>query len=174
MKKSIRVVKAHGFLQGGTFYRISITVVIDANELKVQNLVSQWLNHTFQNWDYKVFVVNISVTPVNDGNRRRTRDVSSVIDNRAILQDFPEVPETTKMKGKFTSGMGVFSCLRNFVNNKKIHIYTYGRKQIQQQLHLYYVQKILDTQHQEHGETFENFSNKGPNEDIQASLEPLD
>ncbi|XP_077139220.1 adhesion G-protein coupled receptor G6 isoform X3 [Ranitomeya variabilis] len=80
---------------GGTFYRISITVVSDvANELTVQSLVSQWLNHTFRNWDYKVFVVNISVTPVNDGTSRRTRDVSSVIDNsfQSNLARFPRSP----------------------------------------------------------------------------------
>ncbi|XP_077139223.1 adhesion G-protein coupled receptor G6 isoform X5 [Ranitomeya variabilis] len=87
--------KLAGLCQGGTFYRISITVVSDvANELTVQSLVSQWLNHTFRNWDYKVFVVNISVTPVNDGTSRRTRDVSSVIDNsfQSNLARFPRSP----------------------------------------------------------------------------------
>ncbi|XP_071997082.1 adhesion G-protein coupled receptor G6 isoform X2 [Engystomops pustulosus] len=47
---------------GGTFYRISITVMSDLSndELKVQSLVSSWLNVTFRNWNYTVFVVNIS------------------------------------------------------------------------------------------------------------------
>ncbi|XP_069625291.1 adhesion G-protein coupled receptor G6 isoform X4 [Ranitomeya imitator] len=105
---------------GGTFYRISITVVIDANELKVQNLVSQWLNHTFQNWDYKVFVVNISVTPVNDGNRRRTRDVSSVIDNsfQSNLARFPRSPGDNKNESYYIWALLVYNNSNNIVLEK--------------------------------------------------------
>ncbi|XP_018412715.1 PREDICTED: G-protein coupled receptor 126 [Nanorana parkeri] len=49
---------------GGTFYRIGITVVSIniSDQMIVQNTVSTWLNMTFQNWDYSVFVVNMSLT----------------------------------------------------------------------------------------------------------------
>ncbi|XP_044144492.1 adhesion G-protein coupled receptor G6 isoform X2 [Bufo gargarizans] len=68
---------------GGTFYRISITVVSDADndELKVQSLVSSWLNVTFRNWNYTVFVVNISITPVNASSVRKARDVQAVVNS---------------------------------------------------------------------------------------------
>ncbi|NXL86515.1 AGRG6 protein, partial [Alectura lathami] len=50
---------------GGLFYRISITVFsYNSNaESKVQDVVAEWLNHTFQNWNYTVYVVNISMQP---------------------------------------------------------------------------------------------------------------
>ncbi|KFZ49932.1 G-protein coupled receptor 126, partial [Antrostomus carolinensis] len=47
---------------GGLFYRISI-IVFSPNsnsELKVHDVVAEWLNRTFQNWNYTVYVVNIS------------------------------------------------------------------------------------------------------------------
>ncbi|XP_044144496.1 adhesion G-protein coupled receptor G6 isoform X6 [Bufo gargarizans] len=75
--------KLAGVCQGGTFYRISITVVSDADndELKVQSLVSSWLNVTFRNWNYTVFVVNISITPVNASSVRKARDVQAVVNS---------------------------------------------------------------------------------------------
>ncbi|XP_073413809.1 adhesion G-protein coupled receptor G6 isoform X3 [Dendrobates tinctorius] len=106
---------------GGTFYRISITVVSDvANELTVHSLVSQWLNHTFRNWDYKVFVVNISVTPVNDGNRRRTRDVASVIDNsfQSNLARFPRSPGDNKNESYYIWALLVYNNSNNVVLEK--------------------------------------------------------
>ncbi|CAH2252933.1 adhesion G- coupled receptor G6 isoform X1 [Pelobates cultripes] len=62
----------------GTFYRISIQVEKNSNannETSVQNLVYSWLNRTFQNWNYTVFVVNISIQQIND---RHARDVENV------------------------------------------------------------------------------------------------
>uniref|UniRef100_A0A8C2TAC3 Adhesion G-protein coupled receptor G6 n=1 Tax=Coturnix japonica TaxID=93934 RepID=A0A8C2TAC3_COTJA len=51
--------------QGGLFYRISITVFSynSNSESKVHDVVAEWLNHTFQNWNYTVYVVNISIQP---------------------------------------------------------------------------------------------------------------
>lgn len=50
---------------GGLFYRISITVFSynSNSESKVHDVVAEWLNHTFQNWNYTVYVVNISIQP---------------------------------------------------------------------------------------------------------------
>ncbi|XP_069462910.1 adhesion G-protein coupled receptor G6 isoform X2 [Ambystoma mexicanum] len=50
-------------VNGGIFYRISITVVnkdLDT-ESEVQHTVTEWLNATFQSWNYSVFVVNVSI-----------------------------------------------------------------------------------------------------------------
>ncbi|XP_074891957.1 adhesion G-protein coupled receptor G6 isoform X2 [Buteo buteo] len=50
---------------GGLFYRISITVFSsNSNSVsKVHDVVAEWLNRTFQNWNYTVYVVNISIQP---------------------------------------------------------------------------------------------------------------
>ncbi|XP_057263100.1 adhesion G-protein coupled receptor G6 isoform X3 [Pezoporus wallicus] len=47
---------------GGLFYRISIVVFSSNSDatLKVHDVVAEWLNRTFQNWNYTVYVVNIS------------------------------------------------------------------------------------------------------------------
>ncbi|XP_026700742.1 adhesion G-protein coupled receptor G6 isoform X2 [Athene cunicularia] len=49
----------------GLFYRISITVFSsNSNSVsKVHDVVAEWLNRTFQNWNYTVYVVNISIHP---------------------------------------------------------------------------------------------------------------
>ncbi|XP_069867038.1 adhesion G-protein coupled receptor G6 isoform X1 [Dipodomys merriami] len=46
----------------GFMYRISIVVqnILHHPEVKVQSKVAEWLNSTFQNWNYTVYVVNIS------------------------------------------------------------------------------------------------------------------
>ncbi|EDL93743.1 rCG57396, partial [Rattus norvegicus] len=43
-------------------YRISVVIHNDLNhpEVRVQSKVAEWLNATFQNWNYTVYVVNIS------------------------------------------------------------------------------------------------------------------
>ncbi|XP_039915684.1 adhesion G-protein coupled receptor G6 isoform X3 [Hirundo rustica] len=61
--------------QGGLFYRISI-VVSSSNPnsvLKVHDVVAEWLNRTFQNWNYTVYVVNISIHPasIREGARQK-------------------------------------------------------------------------------------------------------
>ncbi|XP_075270035.1 adhesion G-protein coupled receptor G6 isoform X2 [Opisthocomus hoazin] len=51
--------------QGGLFYRISI-IVFSSNSnpaVKVHDVIAEWLNRTFQNWNYTVYVVNISIHP---------------------------------------------------------------------------------------------------------------
>ncbi|KAG8510826.1 Adhesion G-protein coupled receptor G6, partial [Galemys pyrenaicus] len=48
--------------QDGIAYRISVVIenVLRHPEANVQNKVVEWLNSTFQNWSYTVYVVNIS------------------------------------------------------------------------------------------------------------------
>ncbi|XP_068040861.1 adhesion G-protein coupled receptor G6 isoform X2 [Anomalospiza imberbis] len=65
---------------GGLFYRISI-VVSSSNPnsvSKVHDVVAEWLNRTFQNWNYTVYVVNISIHPasIREGARQK-RSVKS-------------------------------------------------------------------------------------------------
>ncbi|NWR49520.1 AGRG6 protein, partial [Regulus satrapa] len=60
---------------GGLFYRISI-VVSSSNPnsvSKVHDVVAEWLNRTFQNWNYTVYVVNISIHPtsIREGTRQK-------------------------------------------------------------------------------------------------------
>ncbi|NXW33222.1 AGRG6 protein, partial [Phaetusa simplex] len=60
---------------GGLFYRISITVFSsNSNSVsKVHEVVAEWLNRTFQNWNYTVYVVNISIHPgsIKEGARAK-------------------------------------------------------------------------------------------------------
>ncbi|KFW92332.1 G-protein coupled receptor 126, partial [Phalacrocorax carbo] len=46
---------------GGLFYRITMTVSRSSSntDLRVRDVVAEWLNRTFQNWNYTVYVVNI-------------------------------------------------------------------------------------------------------------------
>ncbi|MBZ3875247.1 G-protein coupled receptor 126, partial [Sciurus carolinensis] len=45
----------------GIMYRLSIVIqnILRHSEVKVQSKVAEWLNSTFQNWNYTVYVVNI-------------------------------------------------------------------------------------------------------------------
>nr|XP_021150467.1 adhesion G-protein coupled receptor G6 isoform X2 [Columba livia] len=63
------------FQKSGLFYRISITVFSSNSnaEVKVQDVVAEWLNRTFQNWNYTVYVVNISVHPGSIKERAREK-----------------------------------------------------------------------------------------------------
>ncbi|XP_057263074.1 adhesion G-protein coupled receptor G6 isoform X1 [Pezoporus wallicus] len=60
---------------GGLFYRISIVVFSSNSDatLKVHDVVAEWLNRTFQNWNYTVYVVNISIHPgsIKEGTREK-------------------------------------------------------------------------------------------------------
>ncbi|NWY60705.1 AGRG6 protein, partial [Chionis minor] len=58
---------------GGLFYRISITVFSSNSASKVHEVVAEWLNRTFQNWNYTVYVVNISIHPgsIKEGVREK-------------------------------------------------------------------------------------------------------
>ncbi|KFV51770.1 G-protein coupled receptor 126, partial [Tyto alba] len=65
---------------GGLFYRISITVFSsNSNSVsKVHDVVAEWLNRTFQNWNYTVYVVNISIHPGSIKERvREKRSIKS-------------------------------------------------------------------------------------------------
>nr|XP_020010359.1 adhesion G-protein coupled receptor G6 [Castor canadensis] len=46
----------------GITYRISVVIqnILHHPEVKVQSKVAEWLNSTFQNWNYTVYVINIS------------------------------------------------------------------------------------------------------------------
>nr|XP_020669684.1 adhesion G-protein coupled receptor G6 [Pogona vitticeps] len=74
---------------GGFFYRIAITVYNDkdTSESNVQYAVAEWLNHTFQNWNYTVYVVNISIqpSPLKEGMRRKREIDPQSFDVRALL-----------------------------------------------------------------------------------------
>ncbi|XP_037986977.1 adhesion G-protein coupled receptor G6 isoform X2 [Motacilla alba alba] len=64
---------------GGLFYRISI-VVSSSNPnsvSKVHDVVAEWLNRTFQNWNYTVYVVNISIHPAIREGARQKRSIKS-------------------------------------------------------------------------------------------------
>ncbi|NXN65171.1 AGRG6 protein, partial [Himantopus himantopus] len=58
---------------GGLFYRISIIVSSSNSVSKVHEVVAEWLNRTFQNWNYTVYVVNISIHPgsIKEGAREK-------------------------------------------------------------------------------------------------------
>uniref|UniRef100_A0A674GSD7 Adhesion G-protein coupled receptor G6 n=1 Tax=Taeniopygia guttata TaxID=59729 RepID=A0A674GSD7_TAEGU len=63
------------FPYSGLFYRISI-VVSSSNPnsvSKVHDVIAEWLNRTFQNWNYTVYVVNISIHPasIREGARQK-------------------------------------------------------------------------------------------------------
>ncbi|XP_042300793.1 adhesion G-protein coupled receptor G6 isoform X4 [Sceloporus undulatus] len=78
-----------GVCQGGLFYRIAFTVYNekDTSESNVQNAVASWLNHTFQDWNYTVYVVNISIQPsaVKDREREKRNVDHQSFDVRALL-----------------------------------------------------------------------------------------
>ncbi|KAM4041384.1 adhesion G-protein coupled receptor G6 isoform 3-T3 [Anomaloglossus baeobatrachus] len=114
--------KLAGVCQGGTFYRISITVVSDVanEELKLQSLVSSWLNQTFQGWNYTVFVVNISITHENVSGRQ-TRDLQRVLDNSSMknLARFPrDLPESNNTQSYYFWALLVYNNSNNIVLDK--------------------------------------------------------
>ncbi|KAF7253871.1 Adhesion G-protein coupled receptor G6, partial [Varanus komodoensis] len=74
---------------GGLFYRISITVFneIDDTESNIQNKIAEWLNITFENWNYTVYVVNISIqsSAVSKAAREKRNTGHQSYDVRALL-----------------------------------------------------------------------------------------
>ncbi|XP_028911629.1 adhesion G-protein coupled receptor G6 isoform X1 [Ornithorhynchus anatinus] len=63
----------------GVFYRISIIVhnVLRESDVKVQTKVAEWLNSTLQNWNYTVYVVNISLQTSTGEEKKVKRNVDS-------------------------------------------------------------------------------------------------
>nr|XP_015194621.1 PREDICTED: G-protein coupled receptor 126 isoform X6 [Lepisosteus oculatus] len=60
----------------GIFYRISFVVYeyqVHVTELEVEQAVLTWLNHTFQNWTYSVYVANISIQVSSSISSRSAR-----------------------------------------------------------------------------------------------------
>ncbi|XP_047589056.1 adhesion G-protein coupled receptor G6 isoform X3 [Lutra lutra] len=72
--------------QDGIVYRISIVMqnILGHPEVKVQSKVAEWLNSTFQNWNYTVFVVNISFH-LNTGEDKIKVKRSIVNDQRLVI-----------------------------------------------------------------------------------------
>ncbi|XP_059256825.1 adhesion G-protein coupled receptor G6 isoform X3 [Mustela nigripes] len=72
--------------QDGIIYRISIVMqnILRHPEVKVQSKVAEWLNSTFQNWNYTVYVVNISFH-LNTGEDKIKVKRSIVNDQRLVI-----------------------------------------------------------------------------------------
>ncbi|XP_059033378.1 adhesion G-protein coupled receptor G6 isoform X3 [Mustela lutreola] len=72
--------------QDGIIYRISIVMqnILRHPEVKVQSRVAEWLNSTFQNWNYTVYVVNISFH-LNTGEDKIKVKRSIVNDQRLVI-----------------------------------------------------------------------------------------
>uniref|UniRef100_A0A8C3YCD0 Adhesion G-protein coupled receptor G6 n=1 Tax=Catagonus wagneri TaxID=51154 RepID=A0A8C3YCD0_9CETA len=72
--------------QDGIVYRISIVVqnILRHPEVKVQSMVAEWLNSTFQNWNYTVYVVNISFHQITEEDKIKVRR-SLVNDQRLVI-----------------------------------------------------------------------------------------
>ncbi|XP_004752792.1 adhesion G-protein coupled receptor G6 isoform X2 [Mustela putorius furo] len=70
----------------GIIYRISIVMqnILRHPEVKVQSKVAEWLNSTFQNWNYTVYVVNISFH-LNMGEDKIKVKRSIVNDQRLVI-----------------------------------------------------------------------------------------
>ncbi|XP_054992917.1 adhesion G-protein coupled receptor G6 isoform X1 [Sorex araneus] len=72
--------------QDGILYRISVVIqnLLRHPEVKVQSKVAEWLNSTFQNWNYTVYVVNISFH-LNTGEDKIKVKRSIVDDQRLMI-----------------------------------------------------------------------------------------
>ncbi|XP_058390169.1 adhesion G-protein coupled receptor G6 isoform X7 [Diceros bicornis minor] len=72
--------------QDGIVYRISIVIqnVLHHPEVKVQSKVAEWLNSTFQNWNYTVYVVNISFH-LSTGEDKVKVKRSLMLDQRLVI-----------------------------------------------------------------------------------------
>ncbi|XP_074224357.1 adhesion G-protein coupled receptor G6 isoform X2 [Camelus bactrianus] len=72
--------------QDGIVYRISIVIqnILRHPEVKVQSKVAEWLNSTFQNWNYTVYVVNISFHLSTGEDKIKVRR-SIVNDQRLVI-----------------------------------------------------------------------------------------
>uniref|UniRef100_A0A8B9YHC4 Adhesion G-protein coupled receptor G6 n=1 Tax=Bos mutus grunniens TaxID=30521 RepID=A0A8B9YHC4_BOSMU len=70
----------------GIIYRISIVLqnILPHPEVKVQSKVAEWLNSTFQNWNYTVYVVNISFHLSTGEDKIKVRR-SVVTDQRLVI-----------------------------------------------------------------------------------------
>ncbi|XP_041108452.1 adhesion G-protein coupled receptor G6 isoform X3 [Polyodon spathula] len=72
----------------GVFYRISFVVYENRNHttaLAVEQFVSAWLNQTFQNWTYPVYVANVSVQISNVVRTRHVRSATEGYICQALL-----------------------------------------------------------------------------------------
>ncbi|XP_042529582.1 adhesion G-protein coupled receptor G6 isoform X1 [Dipodomys spectabilis] len=69
----------------GFMYRISIVVqnILHHPEAKVQSKVAEWLNSTFQNWNYTVYVVNISFHLSTGEDKTKVK--RSIVDDQRLV-----------------------------------------------------------------------------------------
>ncbi|KAM5325162.1 adhesion G-protein coupled receptor G6 isoform 2-T2 [Glossophaga mutica] len=68
----------------GIIYRISLVIqnILRHPEVKVQSKVAEWLNSTFQNWNYTVYVVNISFHRNMEEDKIKVK--RSIVDNQRL------------------------------------------------------------------------------------------
>ncbi|XP_063150408.1 adhesion G-protein coupled receptor G6 [Candoia aspera] len=76
-------------MDGRLYYRIDLTVykVKEDAEPNIQNIISEWLIHTMENWNYTVCVVSISIQPssVKNGSREKRNTGHQSFEVRALL-----------------------------------------------------------------------------------------
>ncbi|XP_037056199.1 adhesion G-protein coupled receptor G6 isoform X4 [Peromyscus leucopus] len=79
--------RIHKQKNDGILYRISVVIHNDLNhpEVKVQSKVAEWLNSTFQNWNYTVYVVNISFHQSTGEDRIKVKRDTMDDDKRLVL-----------------------------------------------------------------------------------------
>ncbi|MBN3306504.1 AGRG6 protein, partial [Amia calva] len=72
----------------GVFYRISFVVYeyqTEGTDLEVEQAVAVWLNQTFQNWTYTVYVANVSVQFISSLSSRNVRSATKRYICQALL-----------------------------------------------------------------------------------------
>uniref|UniRef100_A0A8C6S403 Adhesion G-protein coupled receptor G6 n=1 Tax=Nannospalax galili TaxID=1026970 RepID=A0A8C6S403_NANGA len=69
----------------GVMFRISVAIhnIVNHPELKVQSKVAEWLNSTFQNWNYTVYVVNISFHQSTGEDKNKVK--RSITDDQRLV-----------------------------------------------------------------------------------------
>ncbi|XP_075804665.1 adhesion G-protein coupled receptor G6 isoform X1 [Microtus pennsylvanicus] len=79
--------RTHKPKNDGIMYRISVVIHNDLNhpEVKVQSKVAEWLNSTLQNWNYTVYVVNISIHQNTGEDRIKVKRDTLDDDKRVVL-----------------------------------------------------------------------------------------
>ncbi|KAK1170756.1 adhesion G-protein coupled receptor G6-like isoform X5 [Acipenser oxyrinchus oxyrinchus] len=76
------------FLTEGVFYRISFVVYENRDHttaFAVEQFVSTWLNQTFQNWTYPIYVANVSVQISNGVRTKHVRSATERYICQALL-----------------------------------------------------------------------------------------
>ncbi|KAL6066698.1 hypothetical protein STEG23_026810, partial [Scotinomys teguina] len=79
--------RIHKQKNDGIMFSVSVVIRNDLNhpEAKVQSKVAEWLNSTFQNWNYTVYVVNISFHQSTGEDRIKVKRDAMDDDKRLVL-----------------------------------------------------------------------------------------